>query len=119
MEQHLLKYQLAYNERSHFEPPCFFLPSASKLRIQWQPSKHFEDKINLMCISGGNDKGQVLFSIEHACEVVFVAEKSTIYEYSPDHLPEYWDYLGELNFCLLYTSPSPRDRTRSRMPSSA
>ena len=25
---------------------------------------------------------------------------------------------GELG-CLLYTSPSPRDRTRSRMPSSA
>ena len=25
-----------------------------------------------------------------------------------------WDYI-----CLLYTSPSPRDRTRSRMPSSA
>ena len=24
-----------------------------------------------------------------------------------------------LNCCLLYTSPSPRDRTRSRMPSSA
>ena len=34
-------------------------------------------------------------------------------------------YLGMLRdrylfvFCLLYTSPSPRDRTRSRMPSSA
>ena len=29
--------------------------------------------------------------------------------------------LGAINFptCLLYTSPSPRDRTRSRMPSSA
>ena len=25
----------------------------------------------------------------------------------------------ELQDCLLYTSPSPRDRTRSRMPSSA
>ena len=25
----------------------------------------------------------------------------------------------ENNHCLLYTSPSPRDRTRSRMPSSA
>ena len=25
----------------------------------------------------------------------------------------------ELETCLLYTSPSPRDRTRSRMPSSA
>ena len=27
--------------------------------------------------------------------------------------------LDESNCCLLYTSPSPRDRTRSRMPSSA
>ena len=27
--------------------------------------------------------------------------------------------LGADNCCLLYTSPSPRDRTRSRMPSSA
>ena len=26
---------------------------------------------------------------------------------------------GNVNSCLLYTSPSPRDRTRSRMPSSA
>ena len=26
---------------------------------------------------------------------------------------------SEFNPCLLYTSPSPRDRTRSRMPSSA
>ena len=25
----------------------------------------------------------------------------------------------EIEGCLLYTSPSPRDRTRSRMPSSA
>ena len=27
--------------------------------------------------------------------------------------------VGETGHCLLYTSPSPRDRTRSRMPSSA
>ena len=27
--------------------------------------------------------------------------------------------LERVNTCLLYTSPSPRDRTRSRMPSSA
>ena len=26
---------------------------------------------------------------------------------------------GQVMACLLYTSPSPRDRTRSRMPSSA
>ena len=30
------------------------------------------------------------------------------------------DYrMANLYICLLYTSPSPRDRTRSRMPSSA
>ena len=33
-------------------------------------------------------------------------------EYEAGGVPEYW-------LCLLYTSPSPRDRTRSRMPSSA
>ena len=32
-----------------------------------------------------------------------------------EHLEELVLYLN----CLLYTSPSPRDRTRSRMPSSA
>ena len=34
-----------------------------------------------------------------------------------DELP--CDLLGDQSVCLLYTSPSPRDRTRSRMPSSA
>ena len=29
------------------------------------------------------------------------------------------NYFYKYNTCLLYTSPSPRDRTRSRMPSSA
>ena len=34
---------------------------------------------------------------------------------APDGMQEFYGYSG----CLLYTSPSPRDRTRSRMPSSA
>ena len=29
------------------------------------------------------------------------------------------DWKDQIGGCLLYTSPSPRDRTRSRMPSSA
>ena len=29
------------------------------------------------------------------------------------------DYCEESKICLLYTSPSPRDRQKSRMPSSA
>jgi len=32
---------------------------------------------------------------------------------------EFANYDVKLSNCLLYTSPSPRDRTRSRMPSSA
>ena len=31
----------------------------------------------------------------------------------------YFTVTGHVDICLLYTSPSPRDRTRSRMPSSA
>ena len=36
-------------------------------------------------------------------------------------LQEVWgpQYHDETNYCLLYTSPSPRDRQKSRMPSSA
>src|SRR5665811_234039 len=40
---------------------------------------------------------------------------------NPDAVPEPGavDILRRFLHCLLYTSPSPRDRTRSRMPSSA
>ena len=30
-----------------------------------------------------------------------------------------WHMRGSVHSCLLYTSPSPRDRQKSRMPSSA
>ena len=35
------------------------------------------------------------------------------------HVNEQLDNTKDAIYCLLYTSPSPRDRTRSRMPSSA
>ena len=34
-------------------------------------------------------------------------------------LDQFDDLLVKILFCLLYTSPSPRDRQKSRMPSSA
>ena len=40
-------------------------------------------------------------------------EASEIYKIEKKHLIRY------INICLLYTSPSPRDATLSRMPSSA
>ena len=35
------------------------------------------------------------------------------------HVVGFWRQVADATRCLLYTSPSPRDRTRSRMPSSA
>ena len=46
----------------------------------------------------------------------FLSSEGSVHEF--DYAAVFLD--GRLNiFCLLYTSPSPRDRTRSRMPSSA
>ena len=50
----------------------------------------------------------------------FVNEVGRISE-EEGHHPEIlfgWGY-AKINICLLYTSPSPRDRQKSRMPSSA
>ena len=35
------------------------------------------------------------------------------------HMLRYHEIFPEMRFCLLYTSPSPRDLSTSRMPSSA
>ena len=44
----------------------------------------------------------------------------TIAEYATIDVPPFATALATMRAnCLLYTSPSPRDRTRSRMPSSA
>ena len=60
--------------------------------------------------------GMAVFSVQDAL-IKFIYEDSALYEL----------YLGRtvaaafflFCYCLLYTSPSPRDRTRCRMPSSA
>ena len=52
-------------------------------------------------------------------------KKQTSYVTAPDvrtainNLLELRPDCARVTSCLLYTSPSPRDRTRSRMPSSA
>ena len=49
-----------------------------------------------------------------------LAEKSQITEAALyRHFPSKRSIYAELFSCLLYTSPSPRDKTVSRMPSSA
>ena len=52
-------------------------------------------------------------TIEHV-NICFMAQEEDEVQYT-----ELLDAFHELYNCLLYTSPSPRDRQKSRMPSSA
>ena len=77
------------------------------------------------------DRGAELVTLEHllfalvededasellnACSVDLNKLKSELDDFMTNTLDKQIDYKS----CLLYTSPSPRDRTRSRMPSSA
>ena len=72
----------------------------------------------------GVDKSQ----LERSLYDVFAGECGLDEIIVPSEIPTLWiapatpDLVGselELNSCLLYTSPSPRDATLSRMPSSA
>ena len=90
--------------------------------------------------AGPGDPGLLTLHTLHALEsadvIVFDALVSdAILDLAPEHTPR--EFAGkrggkpsykqvdislrivQLARCLLYTSPSPRDRTRSRMPSSA
>ena len=60
----------------------------------------------------------------NSCLVVFIgfyitnfAAESKYFRFGPND--DFIFISVQINTCLLYTSPSPRDRTRSRMPSSA
>ena len=61
--------------------------------------------------------------IENNVPLVFKGNELKAGKYSIYTIPskDSWDiyFNKEVNFCLLYTSPSPRDLSTSRMPSSA
>ena len=84
-------YQINLRKREKIVPDWFLYPHIS------------EEERDNYCISSGDFIYVLkLESSFHKCENAL------------KHL-KHFDY----NSCLLYTSPSPRDRTRSRMPSSA
>ena len=71
-----------------------------------------------------SDKDTPLYKCDYDGQIIFVlnndvaiGKKNTItieFNLQPD-----CTHVAYMYACLLYTSPSPRDRTRSRMPSSA
>ena len=81
------------------------------------------DIFNTTLSEPGEDiRRTVTFLAENVHDFAFVASKDFLYEggVSGDGETDvHVLYDKERGDCLLYTSPSPRDRTRSRMPSSA
>ena len=69
------------------------------------------------CFAGLIHGGINLAIVEPYLDQAIGIENQTLFATGEEEdTPEFW---VEYNSCLLYTSPSPRDRTRSRMPSSA
>ena len=90
-----------------------------------------DDNIWIQSNDGG---GNVTFNSGKTWTTQFNQPTAEIYQVEVDDQYPYWLYggqqdnssvkiasigIGSSGICLLYTSPSPRDRTRSRMPSSA
>ena len=82
------------------------------------------DESLMLRYAGGNLKAFNLLYDRHEMGVWrYVFRSVRIQAVADDLLQDVWFALARqaphYQPCLLYTSPSPRDRTRSRMPSSA
>ena len=78
-------------------------------------------QVGLTYIYGIGDK----FS-KQICTSLAIPKEKRVNQLTDDEILKIREYIdqnfkveGDLRSCLLYTSPSPRDRVRSRMPSSA
>ena len=74
--------------------------------------------------SGGADYGEEDRALGREDELEMTGLEENYADLSPEERKKVgteYDYedIGQYYFCLLYTSPSPRDRQKSRMPSSA
>ena len=63
-------------------------------------------------------KGQRL-NLPFSKEIFHIDDNKALIDFSFEHFLKCTRTQVHFIICLLYTSPSPRDRTRSRMPSSA
>ena len=109
------------------------IDQASQMGLQSYAQILQQEGRNVLCLEGGQcpqGAPEVVAEVRKIGERLEVAaiqlEDELIaagYKFTPVARDFDWQYnviLSEQpNACLLYTSPSPRDRTRSRMPSSA
>ena len=77
---------------------------------------------NIMCKGMNRSLANVIFGavgLEQTNGSDGDTKQINIKSYSTEEAAMIFDAADKIIVCLLYTSPSPRDRTRSRMPSSA
>ena len=84
-------------------------------QAQGQPT----DNVGLHTSANETTMGRTLYDKIWDEHVVHTEEDGTAILYIDRHLVHEVTSPQAFEGCLLYTSPSPRDRTRSRMPSSA
>ena len=73
-----------------------------------------DDTVRLWDVATGDEVRRFEGHTNSVTSVAFSRDGMRLASESWDETVRLWDVA-----CLLYTSPSPRDRTRSRMPSSA
>src|SRR5664280_2962758 len=108
------------------QQPCGFFPRrflVAKIRTARRLQAELGGEIVYFCHDSDHDPRETQTILRHlrtgtAVTLNFSFENKLQRKFTPLHLkrvPAGW----RDHTCLLYTSPSPRDRTRSRMPSSA
>ena len=75
--------------------------------------KQLQDRVNKLIKDQGEDAPCAAWI--YTADDCAIIDESGDHDYVCDKYPEITDRI----FCLLYTSPSPRDSRKSRMPSSA
>ena len=91
-------------------------------KLSIDPSFKGDFNLNNEKISKDSENQFIFTGLQIINRSVFTNEKSEVFSLNKvwDKLIKDKNLLGlESNHCLLYTSPSPRDTERSRMPSSA
>ena len=86
----------------------------SKRRRNWH--KEFASDL---CMQGWGSYATDTVDFEFVYAILAAADPSTLEDPITNHQETEEVFVRRLKDCLLYTSPSPRDATLSRMPSSA
>ena len=108
-----------YQDKLEIIPPPVVLPEVSQAAVEAFAREHKTDTNRPVIGMAAR------LATEKGVEILLNALPTVLEKHPKAQVlfaGQYEDVMGEQDYynrCLLYTSPSPRDRTRSRMPSSA